>query len=608
MMHKGRRAAACSPAPTLAGAVEIDIHVLHSGGGSGSSTDADSPLVMHGQLRLGDKAGYEESAGGGRESGWRVARGVRFVWGAARRMGARGVGEERVPYLALLWMRATRAVPGGQYLAHPRAAAVAGGVAAVAPAVGAAVLEKRLADELGFHYPVFMQIAVLGTAAVLAEALTGEHGLFVRAPSVRTGRLLPLVGLYVAATALGHAARRTSAAHAAHPIVQAALPIAVILLLLLGDGGGGGFGPAARRTALDAPIVRRASLTLSRGLRGMRHGLVDRGRAALGAAGVRVRELGSGSSSSNNSSTASLHRLGSSGGGGHDGDTEAPWGDSRCAVRGTSSASNLGGLAYGRDARSTWQGHEADTVADGGGTVSGSGTGRGLVAVLAVLTAAATWMPRQTMVSGGTAVHWAQPGAGAQLARGALSIALSAGSMACNAAMLVGISSQLRHRRHQQQQQPGGHSSTAFVRHFAPLCMLGMLMVWPLLEQPVDALAEMDARRLAACAAVAVLGAISLIARTAALAAPVSDGPVGVAAFAQFKTLACLAVGWWAFGYAHSWPQLAAFAAACACAAAWAACRLLVRRSSTSELLPAAPSPRILCRPPRLRKCSSAGH
>ncbi|KAJ2752117.1 hypothetical protein IWQ56_006783, partial [Coemansia nantahalensis] len=385
-------------------------------------TDADSPLVMHGQLRLLDKAGYEAGTDDG---GGRVARAAWRVWGRARRAMARGAGEERVPYLALLGMRVVGGVPGGRLLVHPRTTAVLGGVAVVAPAVGAAVLERRLAEEHSFHYPVFMQIAVLGAAAVLTELATGSHGLFVRSAPVRTARLLPLAALYVASMALGHAARRDAAAYGTHQIVQAALPIVVVLLLLPGAPLLGGLCAGRARTALDSlrsPIVSRASLSLSRGLRSVRHELVGRSRAALGATGVRMRDLSSGSSSSS-SSSASIHRPG----GGHDGDTEAPRAGGRY-VSGTSSACNLGGLAYGRDCRPATR-SATDVAAVGReDDIPGSRRGRELVSALAVLVAVATWSPRQAMVSGEGAAHWAVPGTGVRVVRGAVNIALSAAS------------------------------------------------------------------------------------------------------------------------------------------------------------------------------------
>ncbi|KAJ1782144.1 hypothetical protein LPJ67_005208, partial [Coemansia sp. RSA 1938] len=88
---------------------------------------------------------------------------------------------------------------------------------------------------------------------------------------------------------------------------------------------------------------------------------------------------------------------------------------------------------------------------------------------------------------------------------------------------------------------------------FAPLCMLAMLVLWPLVEQPVAVFAALDARRLASCIGVALLGSLSWIARIAMLRANVSDGVVGVAVIAQIKPLVCLAIGWWSFGYASSW-------------------------------------------------------
>ncbi|KAJ2347175.1 hypothetical protein GGF43_004814, partial [Coemansia sp. RSA 2618] len=154
-------------------------------------------------------------------------------------------------------------------------------------------------------------------------------------------------------------------------------------------------------------------------------------------------------------------------------------------------------------------------------------SGRRLAVVSGLLVAVATWTPSFALVNSDNSALLSTPNASIVWCRSVLNIGLSLASVICNGVLLIAISGQLEQRPH--------HSSTAFVRNFAPLCMLAMLILWPLVEQPVDMLADLDTRRALSCLGVALLGALSWVARIAMLRAEVSDGLVGVATIMQIK-------------------------------------------------------------------------
>ncbi|KAJ2729325.1 hypothetical protein IW152_005664 [Coemansia sp. BCRC 34962] len=117
-------------------------------------------------------------------------------------------------------------------------------------------------------------------------------------------------------------------------------------------------------------------------------------------------------------------------------------------------------------------------------------------------------------------------------------------------------------------------SAARFLRHFAPLCMLVALVLWPIVGTPVDAIEALTLRILFSSLGVAAIGALASITRVSMLQAPVSDGALGVAVLAQTRSLTCLGIGWWAYGYLH-WPlQTAGFIVAVASTVLWAALRL----------------------------------
>ncbi|KAJ2757100.1 hypothetical protein H4S06_003210 [Coemansia sp. BCRC 34490] len=214
----------------------------------------------------------------------------------------------------------------------------------------------------------------------------------------------------------------------------------------------------------------------------------------------------------------------------------------------------------------------------GGG---GNSSGRWVALPLAVALGISVWAPAyRTIIAtetvGGAPTLGAQP-TGAVLAYALESAALSAASLALHALFLVGASEFMSRRP--------GLSAAAFLRHFAPLAMLALLVLWPAAERPLYVLQTLDARALASCAGVACLGALALVARTAMLGAAASDGVFGVAVIMQIKPLVCLAIGWWVYGYAYSARQPVAFFGALALVALWIGQRLVFSAPPRSPLL-----------------------
>ncbi|KAJ2658899.1 hypothetical protein IWW48_003799 [Coemansia sp. RSA 1200] len=219
-----------------------------------------------------------------------------------------------------------------------------------------------------------------------------------------------------------------------------------------------------------------------------------------------------------------------------------------------------------------------------GGSSNGGGSnssGRWVALPLAVALGISVWAPAYrtiiaTEMVGGAPTLSAQP-TGAVLAYALESVALSAASLALHALFLVGASEFISRRP--------GLSAAAFLRHFAPLAMLSLLVLWPAAERPLYVLQTLDARALASCAGVACLGAVALVARTAMMGAAASDGVFGVAVVMQIKPLVCLAIGWWVYGYPYSARQPAAFFVALALLALWISQRLVFSTPPRSPLL-----------------------
>ncbi|KAI9504417.1 hypothetical protein BX070DRAFT_222154 [Coemansia spiralis] len=203
----------------------------------------------------------------------------------------------------------------------------------------------------------------------------------------------------------------------------------------------------------------------------------------------------------------------------------------------------------------------------------GSESGRWVAAPLSILVAAAIWSPSYAMVGAtkmadGSDITFIP--ASLSIAYGLLSLSLSLGSLLAHALLLVGINGYIS--------RCPGLSTAAFLRHFAPLCMMSLLVVWPMVEKPLEVLPELNTRALFSCIGVACLGALALIAKTAMLRSEVGDGAFGVAVVSQAKPLVCLAIGWWAYGYAYIQRQSVALLLASLVMAIW-----VIQRMSTAQ-------------------------
>ncbi|KAJ2690548.1 hypothetical protein IWW39_000642 [Coemansia spiralis] len=466
-------------------------------------------------------------------------------------------GEENIPFLALLLLRLTSTTASElvltdrwrqlrRYLLHPRTVSVLGGLATVVPGVGFTLLEKALADDLGYHFPCFLQVLVQAMTSVILELSTGRHGFFSRgdntsnSDSVRTARLVPLAALYAASMLLAHCARQLQSAHGTYLVAQSTLP--VIVLVMMGS---------ASATCLN--VHRRRSLrqedaeytpSLKRFLRRSATQLIDQGRCSLGwatekrADSIPASDSESNGYSSNRSSTAE--------------NQAAERYDVACAAR--------------------WA-----------------------AIPIAIGTAVAAWAPVYSLVLipvharigiwSITSVEWA---------RSLLCIAVSIASVLVKAQLLVATSRLL---------SGAPMSAARFLRHFAPLCMLIALVLWPVVGTPVDAIEALTPRILFSSLGVAAIGALASIACVSMLQASVSDGALGVAVLAQTRSLTCLGIGWWAYGYIH-WPlQTAGFIVAVGSTVLWAVLRLcLPLHPRTPAIVVSANS----YRTQRSRKLSSA--
>ncbi|KAJ1772606.1 hypothetical protein LPJ74_001322 [Coemansia sp. RSA 1843] len=211
---------------------------------------------------------------------------------------------------------------------------------------------------------------------------------------------------------------------------------------------------------------------------------------------------------------------------------------------------------------------------------AGSEVGQWVAWPLTVALGATVWAPAHNMIiatenADGTGLNVRPRGVAIAYALG--SVALSLASLAMHALLLVGTSEFIARRP--------GLSAAGFLRHFAPLCMISLLVLWPVAEKPLYVLQTLDARVLGACVGVACLGALSLIARTAMLSAPASDGVFGVAVVSQTKPLVCLAIGWWIYGYTYTARQTMAFFVALALIVVWIAQRLLFSKPPVGPIL-----------------------
>ncbi|KAJ2591003.1 hypothetical protein GGH99_006826, partial [Coemansia sp. RSA 1285] len=125
-------------------------------------------------------------------------------------------------------------------------------------------------------------------------------------------------------------------------------------------------------------------------------------------------------------------------------------------------------------------------ASSGGG--GGNSSGRWVALPLAAALGISVWAPAYRTIIATETAGGAQP-TGAVLAYALESVALSAASLALHALFLVGASEFMSRRP--------GLSAAAFLRHFAPLAMLALLVLWPAAERPLYVLQTLDARALA---------------------------------------------------------------------------------------------------------------
>ncbi|KAJ1939134.1 hypothetical protein FBU59_004223, partial [Linderina macrospora] len=197
---------------------------------------------------------------------------------------ARAVGEEEVPYITNLLLRAVRVVPFAQYILHPRVVCVLGCIAFVGLGVGYTVLSKLLDDDLGMHFPYAMQLLVQAMAAVMLEMFSHQYGMFSRTSRIRTVRLLPLTALYGVSVVLSHCARQVNSVHGTYQITQAFLPVVVMVMM----GSTATAYTVGRRHQRPGKNCRTPLLVF---LRRMASRYVDQGRDALGRSGGSAMDL-----------------------------------------------------------------------------------------------------------------------------------------------------------------------------------------------------------------------------------------------------------------------------------------------------------------------------
>ncbi|PIA18543.1 hypothetical protein COEREDRAFT_79596 [Coemansia reversa NRRL 1564] len=504
---------------------------------SDQTADMSSPLFMcrSSMLSIDDTLGKEYEIGNDGVEGVLAGSGVSQPSHDVRRATTRATSEKYVPYMTFLILRIASRVPGGRLLMDSRVIFVLGGAAVVATSFIFTAMEKFIADKLDLNHPVFMQILVLGMATLLVELFTGRHGLFIRSQTIRTVGMLPLVALYMLSMVFSHTARNINSVHGTFQVVQATLPIVVMSMLgfptslFLAESG-------SRHKAIDTlhhSGLHRSLVILTRGLRHLRHRLIRRDRSAVVTSETCVQPEGSSSSRDH----ADLRRFAMR-------DAESDIEMDGCGyLSGTSSVSSFGREVLNENTRPSTLSHNPHANLD---------SGRGAIVALVLFVAVAIWSPKYVMSE--TDNNYSTRSSGILSMGSLLNLCLSVASVICNSMLLVGISNHLH-------KQPD-HSPTTFVRHFAPLCMLSTLILWPMLESPVDVLEDIDVFRLSLCLGVAAFGALSLIARLAMLQVPVNDGPVGVAAISQINKLVCLAIGWWICEYEHWQLQIVAFCGA----------------------------------------------
>ncbi|KAJ2800471.1 hypothetical protein H4S07_005171 [Coemansia furcata] len=387
--------------------------------------------------------------------------------------------------------------------------------------------------------------------AVILELSTGRHGFFCRgdtngsnnSDSVRTGRLVPLAALYAAGMLLAHCARQLQSVHGTYLVAQSALP--VVVLVMMGSAAVSRLDFHNRRPLRQQDDSEYVP-SLMRFLRRLTAQLIGQSRSSLGWMPENKSDSVGQPTSDSDANEYSSNSSGSA--------------DSQESER------------YGIVCTARW-----------------------VVIPVAIGAALAAWSPAYSLAL--IPVHLGSGPWGIASfvwARSLLSAAVSIAGVLVKAQLLVSTSRQI---------SSAPMSAARLLRHLAPLCMLVALVLWPVVGSPVDAIEALTPRILFSSLGVAALGALANIASITMLQAPVSDGALGVAVLAQTRSLTCLAIGWWAYGYLHWSLQTAGFALAVGSITLWSALRLCL------PLHPRTPAIVISAhtyRTPRSRKLSSA--
>ncbi|KAJ2786923.1 hypothetical protein GGI15_001136 [Coemansia interrupta] len=220
-----------SLAPSLSSATMVNTPM------SKSASESSSPLTIarlhrparissDGETTLGEHSGYFDMAGP--VSIEKRPPVVSRLLTRLCRFFVRSTGDHNIPYLSLLLLRLTEAVPGARYILHPRLIAFAGALAIVLFSILHTTLHKLvLADTLKFEHPFFMHILVIAMSAVVIEVCSGSWAWFARSSPPRTARVGGLAVVYVGAQVLGLVARNSSSVHGSYQVVMALLPVSV---------------------------------------------------------------------------------------------------------------------------------------------------------------------------------------------------------------------------------------------------------------------------------------------------------------------------------------------------------------------------------------------
>ncbi|KAJ2599459.1 hypothetical protein GGF39_002213 [Coemansia sp. RSA 1721] len=120
-----------------------------------------------------------------------------------------------------------------------------------------------------------------------------------------------------------------------------------------------------------------------------------------------------------------------------------------------------------------------------------------------------------------------------------------------------------------------GVSLAMFARHFASLSFLLLLVAWPMVESPVGVLESINSENTWVMLGVALAGALVFVLRLWLLREPLVGGPAGLCMIEHYRTLVCLGIGWWAYGYLYWWLQVLGMAIGAGGLILWSLIRII---------------------------------